>query len=127
MASNSEPSETREEGEASCSDNDTHDTHPVCSAMPASVPSPISSILPPCNAEIQAGPYPERLVMGMDIEPHELIAILTLLCASQCQFVLILDSVMKGQRRIGNQSPHLRHQIRQLNFFRLIHEDDLAC
>lgn len=80
-----------------------------------------------CTWYLLLGPYPERLVMGMDIEPHELIAILTLLCASQCQFVLILDSIMKGQRRIGNQSPHLRHQIRQLNFFRLIHEDDLAC
>ena len=32
-----------------------------------------------------------------------------------------------GDRRIENQSPHLRHQIRQLNFFRLIHESDIVC
>ncbi|XP_022134226.1 uncharacterized protein LOC111006536 isoform X2 [Momordica charantia] len=62
MASNpkpskAKPSDTREEGEVSSSDNDTHDTHPFCSAVPASVPSPTSSILPPknkCNAGIQA-------------------------------------------------------------------------
>ncbi|XP_038890115.1 uncharacterized protein LOC120079791 isoform X3 [Benincasa hispida] len=56
MASNSQPSkskasDSREEGEVSSSDNDTqtHDVHPVCSTVPASVTSPISSILPPKN------------------------------------------------------------------------------
>ncbi|XP_022954038.1 uncharacterized protein LOC111456410 isoform X2 [Cucurbita moschata] len=55
----SKTSNSREEGEVSSSDNDTqtHGVHHVRSAMPASVTSPISSILPPknkSNAGIQA-------------------------------------------------------------------------
>uniref|UniRef100_A0A9I9DWU1 Putative zinc-finger domain-containing protein n=1 Tax=Cucumis melo TaxID=3656 RepID=A0A9I9DWU1_CUCME len=61
--SNSKPSkikasDTKEEGELSSSDNDTqtHDVRPVCSTVPASIASPISSSLPPkdkCNPGIQ--------------------------------------------------------------------------
>ena len=63
----------------------------------------------------------------MDIEPNELIAILTIICTTQQQWMLMFNMIMRlGDRRIENQSPHLRHQIRQLNFFRLIHESDIA-
>ncbi|KAL0559128.1 hypothetical protein IC582_003718 [Cucumis melo] len=63
----------------------------------------------------------------MDIEPNELIAILTIICITQQQWMLMFNMIMRlGDRRIENQSPHLRHQIRQLNFFRLIHESDIA-
>ena len=64
----------------------------------------------------------------MDIEPNELIAILIVICTTQQQWMLMFNMIMRlGDRRIENQSPHLRHQIRQLKFFRLGHESDLAC
>ncbi|KAL0559281.1 hypothetical protein IC582_003882 [Cucumis melo] len=64
----------------------------------------------------------------MDIEPNELIAILTVICTTQQQWMLMFNMIMRlGDRRIENQSSHLRHQIRQLNFFRLIRESDITC
>ncbi|XP_008458903.1 serine/threonine-protein phosphatase 7-like isoform X2 [Cucumis melo] len=59
-ASNSnphKPSDTRDSGELSSSDNDTEDVHPVFSNMPASFAPPMSPILPlqsKCNVAIQA-------------------------------------------------------------------------
>lgn len=62
----------------------------------------------------------------MDVKPLELIV--TIICATQQQWMLMFNMTMRlGDKRIENQSPHLRHQIRKLNFFRLIHESDQAC
>lgn len=61
------------------------------------------------------------------MDPEELVAILTAFTATQNQLLIILELYMNDHKRIEYESSHTRHQIRQLAFFRLVHESDLCC
>ena len=63
----------------------------------------------------------------MDIQPNELIAILTVVCVATVAMVNTITTLLQLDDNRERPSPLIRHQIRQLNFFRLIYEDDQTC
>jgi len=63
----------------------------------------------------------------MDIQPDELIAILTVVCAATIAMVNTITTLLQLDDNRERPSPLIRHQIRQLNFFWLIYEDDQTC
>ena len=63
----------------------------------------------------------------MDIQPHELIAILTVVCVATVAMVNTITTLLRLDDNRERPSPLIRHQIRQLNFFHLIYKDDQTC
>ncbi|KAA0050301.1 retrotransposon protein [Cucumis melo var. makuwa] len=56
-----------------------------------------------------------------------LLGVLTVFTLAQRQILLTLELLMNYNRRITHTPSDTRHRIRQLAYFRMIHESDLVC
>ncbi|KAL0558899.1 hypothetical protein IC582_003482 [Cucumis melo] len=61
------------------------------------------------------------------MDQQTLFAILTTFMLAQRQMLLTLELLMNDSRRITHTPSDTCHRIRQLAYFRMIHESDLVC
>ncbi|KAA0063960.1 retrotransposon protein [Cucumis melo var. makuwa] len=61
------------------------------------------------------------------MDQQTLLAVLTALMLVQRQMLLTLELLMSDSRHITHTPSDTRHRIRQLAYFRMIHESDLVC
>ncbi|KAL4035760.1 hypothetical protein IC575_004467 [Cucumis melo] len=61
------------------------------------------------------------------MDEQTLIGVLTAFTLAQRQILLTLELLMNNNKRLPHTSPDTRHRIRELAYFRMIHESDLVC
>uniref|UniRef100_A0A9I9E5L7 Retrotransposon protein n=1 Tax=Cucumis melo TaxID=3656 RepID=A0A9I9E5L7_CUCME len=61
------------------------------------------------------------------MDQQTLLGVLTAFTLAQRQILLTLELLMNDNRRITYTPSDTRHRIRQLAYFRMIHELDLVC
>ncbi|TYK11177.1 retrotransposon protein [Cucumis melo var. makuwa] len=61
------------------------------------------------------------------MDSKDIARILTAFIVSQCQLLMILELLMNDQKRLPQTPYDTRHRIRQLAYFRMIHESNLVC
>ena len=66
-----------------------------------------------------------RCYLAMSLE--NIATILIVFTVSQRQLLMTLDELLKDNKRLTYTPYEIRHRIRQLAYFRMIHESDLVC
>ena len=61
------------------------------------------------------------------MDEQTLIGVLTAFTLAQRQILLTLELLMNNNKRLPHTPPDTRHRIRELAYFRMIHESDLVC
>ncbi|KAA0058874.1 retrotransposon protein [Cucumis melo var. makuwa] len=61
------------------------------------------------------------------MDEQTLIGVLTAFTSAQRQILLTLELLMNNNKRLPHTPPDTRHRIRELAYFRMIHESDLVC
>uniref|UniRef100_A0A9I9EEC9 DUF8040 domain-containing protein n=1 Tax=Cucumis melo TaxID=3656 RepID=A0A9I9EEC9_CUCME len=61
------------------------------------------------------------------MDQQTLIGVLTAFTLVQCQILLTLKLLMNNNKRLPHTPSDTRHRIRELAYFRMIHESDLVC
>ncbi|KAL0561094.1 hypothetical protein IC582_001512 [Cucumis melo] len=61
------------------------------------------------------------------MDQQKLIGVLTAFTLAQRQMLLTLELLMNNNKRLPHTSSDTRHRIRELAYFRMIHESDLVC
>ncbi|KAL4022707.1 hypothetical protein IC575_016451 [Cucumis melo] len=61
------------------------------------------------------------------MDQQTLIGVLTAFTLVQCQILLTLKLLMNNNKCLPHTSSDTRHRIRELAYFRMIHESDLVC
>ncbi|KAL4011413.1 hypothetical protein IC575_028471 [Cucumis melo] len=61
------------------------------------------------------------------MDQQTLIGVLTTFTLAQCQMLLTLELLMNNNKRLPHTPSDTRHIIRELAYFRMIHESDVMC
>ncbi|KAL4010345.1 hypothetical protein IC575_030196 [Cucumis melo] len=61
------------------------------------------------------------------MDEQTLIGVLTAFTLAQRQILLTLELLMNNNKRLPHTPPDTRHRIRELAYFRMIHESDIVC
>ncbi|KAL4025168.1 hypothetical protein IC575_013546 [Cucumis melo] len=61
------------------------------------------------------------------MDQQTLLGVLTVFTLAQRQMLLTLELLMNNNKRLPHTPSNTRHRIRQLMYFRMIHESDLVC
>ncbi|KAL0556206.1 hypothetical protein IC582_004716 [Cucumis melo] len=61
------------------------------------------------------------------MDEQTLIGVLTAFTLAQRQILLTLELLMNNNKRLPHTPPDTRHRIKELAYFRMIHESDLVC
>ncbi|KAL0533791.1 hypothetical protein IC582_028062 [Cucumis melo] len=61
------------------------------------------------------------------MDQQTLLGVLTVFTMAQRQMLLTLEALMNDNKRLPQTPYDTRHRIRQLVYFRMIHESDLVC
>ncbi|KAA0067645.1 retrotransposon protein [Cucumis melo var. makuwa] len=61
------------------------------------------------------------------MDQQTLLGVLTVFTLAQRQMLLTLELLMDNNKRLPHTPSNTRHRIRQLMYFRMIHESDLVC
>ncbi|KAL0533620.1 hypothetical protein IC582_027659 [Cucumis melo] len=61
------------------------------------------------------------------MDEQKLIGVLTAFTLAQRQILLTLELLMNNNKRLPHTPPDTHHRIRELAYFRMIHESDLVC
>ncbi|KAL4014211.1 hypothetical protein IC575_026408 [Cucumis melo] len=61
------------------------------------------------------------------MDEQTLIGVLTAFTLAQRQILLTLELLMNNNKRLPHTPPDTRHRIRELAYFRMIHESDFVC
>ena len=62
-----------------------------------------------------------------EMDNQNIRTILSVFTSTHNQLVLLLDALMNDNKRVTHTPYQIRHQIRQLSYFRIIHSSDLVC